>query len=179
MHFLCTWTVERHKRTLWLRTEAQLAKSGPSSRVIRNSFFWITIKRQLNKSAVFKTRYIRVNSDNYNEKNSYCGDDYKRKKKQQQRRRRQLGLLRYFVSVATFLGQFIVLLVLETSSWCSWAVTFISLLDHSTCFGRFFAPIIRGITTVYAAPGTSYTTENHLPAWQVITCHVGRWLSVV
>jgi len=35
------------------------------------------------------------------------------------------------------------------------------------------------MTTVYAAPGTNYTSDNHLPTWQGMHCHVGRWLSDV
>ena len=33
-------------------------------------------------------------------------------------------------------------------------------------FRALFAPIIRSVTTVYAAPGSSYTSDNHLPTLQ-------------
>ena len=46
-------------------------------------------------------------------------------------------------------------------------------------FRALLALIIRSVTTVYAAPGTSFTSDNLLPTWQFITCHVGRWLSDV
>ena len=33
-------------------------------------------------------------------------------------------------------------------------------------FRALLAPIIRNMTTVYAAPGTGYTSDNRLPTWQ-------------
>ena len=33
-------------------------------------------------------------------------------------------------------------------------------------FRALLPPIIRSMTTVYAAPGTSYTSDKHLPTWQ-------------
>ena len=46
------------------------------------------------------------------------------------------------------------------------------------------APIIRSTTTVYAASGTSHTSDNRLPTWPSLNsefklCHVGRRLSEV
>ena len=48
------------------------------------------------------------------------------------------------------------------------------------------APIIRSTTTVYAASGTSYTSDNRLPTWPSLkyhfwrnACFVSRWLSYI
>jgi hypothetical protein len=49
---------------------------GVLQEYFETAFVWIMVKRPLNKSAVFKTRFIRVNDDNC-EKNIYGGDDYK------------------------------------------------------------------------------------------------------
>jgi len=41
-------------------------------------------------------------------------------------------------------------------------------------FRALLAPIIRSMTTVYAAPGASYKSDDHLPTWQGIHSLPGR-----
>lgn len=112
MHFLCTGAVERHKRT---QCDSALKHKVRNRGVLQEYFetasFWIMTKRPLNKSVVFKTRFLRVNNDNY-ENNRYGGgddDDYKHNNKTTTSRSIEifcfcgkLGPIHRFVGVRSF-----------------------------------------------------------------------------
>ena len=57
------------------------------------------------------------------------------------------------------------ILLLNKPTRCSWAVTFISLVYHSTCFGRFLHPS-SGVYNCICSPWYECTTDNRLPTWQ-------------
>ena len=57
--------------------------------------------------------------------------------------------------------------LLNKQTRCSWAVTFISLVYHSTCFGRFLHPS-SGVYNCMCSPWYECTSGNHLPTWQDI-----------
>ena len=68
--------------------------------------------------------------------------------------------------------------ITDINTRCSWAVTFISLVYHSTCFGGFLHPSSE-VYNCICSPWYKCTSENHLPTWQDMNCHVGRWLPEV
>ena len=57
----------------------------------------------------------------------------------------------------------------------SWVVTFISLLDYSTCFGRFLHPS-SGVWQLYMQPlvRVTHRTTTFLRGRERTPCHVGR-----
>ena len=69
--------------------------------------------------------------------------------------------------------------VLNKTTRRSWVVTYISLLDYSTCFGRFLHPS-SGVQQLYMQPlaRVSHLKTTFLRG-RFITRHVGWWLSDV
>ena len=60
------------------------------------------------------------------------------------------------------------ILLLNKPTRCSWAVTFISLVYHSTCFGRFLHPS-SGVYNCICSPWYECKSDNHRCGYPMCT----------